>query len=233
MFYHNHAFLSKSQVKTTLIIKSLCSNLQPRKVYLQLAVCLQHEFHQDPGFISKMVEILDMLLLTESDLAELRSELKSMNYIEESENRENIRLFETLYQTWTYNPVSTLTLCFLCQQYHLAYNIIYSFGELSIQVSFLLQITKLINLLESPIFVSLRLQLLEGQQYPYLLKSMYGLMMLLPQGKAFNVIKHRLKNIHMLSHNTASPLLVQQVKYQVDLETLLSVYQGNSLRTNE
>lgn len=94
----------------------------------------------------------------------------------------------------------------------------YSFsksGEIDLEVETLVQIAKLIQLLESPIFVcntsakcialwnkyiltiDLRLQLLEGEEYPYLLKSLYGLLMLLPQGKAFNVLRLRLKQIRM------------------------------------
>ena len=40
---------------------------------------------------------------------------------------------------------------------------------------------KLIQLLESPIFGYLRLQLLEPHSYCYLIKCLYGLLMLLPQ----------------------------------------------------
>lgn len=46
-----------------------------------------------------------------------------------------------------------------------------------------LQVDKLVQLLESPIFLRLRLQLLEvdSPSYPALLKSLYGILMLLPQ----------------------------------------------------
>ena len=47
-----------------------------------------------------------------------------------------------------------------------------------------MQIDKLVQLLESPIFIQLRLQLLETHA-PYhanLMKSLYGLLMLLPAG---------------------------------------------------
>lgn len=45
------------------------------------------------------------------------------------------------------------------------------------------QIDKLVQLLESPIFLHLRLQLLDvdSPSYPALLKSLYGILMLLPQ----------------------------------------------------
>lgn len=46
-----------------------------------------------------------------------------------------------------------------------------------------LKVDKLVQLLESPIFLHLRLQLLDvdSPSYPALLKSLYGILMLLPQ----------------------------------------------------
>ncbi len=48
-------------------------------------------------------------------------------------------------------------------------------------MSFLTEVDKLIQLLESPIFTYLRLQLLEPQRYAHLVKALYGLLMILPQ----------------------------------------------------
>ena len=50
-----------------------------------------------------------------------------------------------------------------------------------VTVNFLVELDKLTQLLESPIFTHLRLQLLEPQRYAYLVKALYGLLMLLPQ----------------------------------------------------
>lgn len=49
----------------------------------------------------------------------------------------------------------------------------------------LVEVDKLIQLLESPIFTYLRLQLLEPQQHAYLVKALYGLLMILPQSRAY------------------------------------------------
>ena len=65
----------------------------------------------------------------------------------------------------------------------------------------LLQIAKLVSLLESPIFtcfkyyLDLRLQLLENDGKFYLRKCYFGLMMILPQGKAFEALRNRVKNL--------------------------------------
>ena len=52
---------------------------------------------------------------------------------------------------------------------------------LQVTVNLLVELDKLTQLLESPIFTQLRLQLLEPQRYAYLIKALYGLLMLMPQ----------------------------------------------------
>ena len=66
------------------------------------------------------------------------------------------------------------------------------FGELEITVDFLKEIDKLVQLIESPIFAYLRLQLLDVQNNQDLIKSLYGLLMLLPQSEAFKLLRYRL-----------------------------------------
>lgn len=41
-------------------------------------------------------------------------------------------------------------------------------------------------------FLDLRLQLLQTPENHYLIRAMYGLLMLLPQSEAFHVLRHRL-----------------------------------------
>ncbi|DAZ98395.1 TPA: hypothetical protein N0F65_000109 [Lagenidium giganteum] len=58
-------------------------------------------------------------------------------------------------------------------------------------------IDKLVQLLESPIFIHMRLQLLEIQAdyHADLVKSLYGLLMLLPQSAAFRILRDRLASV--------------------------------------
>jgi len=63
-------------------------------------------------------------------------------------------------------------------------------------VKFLVQLDKLIRLLETPVFAYLRLQLLEPGKHTWLLKTLYGLLMLLPQqSAAFKILRTRLKTV--------------------------------------
>ncbi|KTG44814.1 hypothetical protein cypCar_00007109 [Cyprinus carpio] len=65
-------------------------------------------------------------------------------------------------------------------------------GDLEVTVDFLMEVDKLVQLIESPIFTYLRLQLLDVEHNPYLIKALYGLLMLLPQSQAFQLLSHRL-----------------------------------------
>lgn len=50
-----------------------------------------------------------------------------------------------------------------------------------LSVDMLVQIDKLVQLIESPFFSHLRVQLLDPAKYRYLYKSLYGILMVLPQ----------------------------------------------------
>ena len=81
------------------------------------------------------------------------------------------------------------------------------FSEMEVTVGFLMQIDKLVKLLESPVFLHLRLQLLDVES-PYhapLLKSCYGLLMLLPQSDAFRSLNDRLSTVCDLRDNLGTP----------------------------
>lgn len=72
-------------------------------------------------------------------------------------------------------------------------------------MSLLIQIDKLVQLLESPVFTSLRLQLLEPEKNPYLFKCLYGLLMFLPQSSAFLTLRNRLNAVSPLGFLHIAP----------------------------
>ncbi|KAJ1838176.1 hypothetical protein LPJ73_007157, partial [Coemansia sp. RSA 2703] len=102
------------------------------------------------------------------------------------QNEESHRLFVSLFRAWSYNPAACLTLCLLSQHYEIGAELITAFGQLTqdMTVSFLVQLDKLVQLIESPVFTYLRLQLLDPMQYPLLVRTLYGLLMMLPQSSA-------------------------------------------------
>ncbi|KAA8529000.1 hypothetical protein F0562_033512 [Nyssa sinensis] len=85
-------------------------------------------------------------------------------------------LFLSLYASWCHSPMAIISLCLLAQTYQHASS--------------------------TPMFAYLRLQLLEPGRYIWLLKALYGLLMLLPQqSKAFKILRTRLKTVPSYSFN--------------------------------
>ncbi|XP_028392821.1 protein VAC14 homolog [Dendronephthya gigantea] len=179
--------------KGHFIIRNLCLLLSSEDIYRTLAEILFQE--NDLKFAALMVKTLNIILLTSSELFELRHKLKELK------TKESCELFSALYKSWCHNAVATFSLCLLTQTYQHGCDLLMMFGDLEVHVDFLVQIDKLVQLIESPIFTYLRLQLLDTQNNFYLLKSLYGLLMLLPQSDAFTTLRHRLDcvpNGHLL-----------------------------------
>eukprot|EP00947_MAST-08B_sp_MAST-8B-sp1_P005184 g5184.t1 len=178
----------------SLIVRKLCILLEAERVYIAMAGILAAE--EDLQFASLIVQTLSLILLTASELADLRALLKQTNFedVAQQKGDKATAVFKTLYASWCHNPIATLSLCLLAQAYPLASALVGEFSKVEITVGFLMQADKLVQLIESPIFIQLRLQLLEmsDPQYRSLLKSLYGLLMLLPQSAAFFTLKSRL-----------------------------------------
>ncbi|KAI1277804.1 vacuolar protein 14 C-terminal Fig4p binding-domain-containing protein [Xylaria sp. FL0933] len=175
------------ETRGNLIIRQLCMNLSPERIYRTLAETIEKE--EDLEFASIMVQNLNNNLITAPELADLRKRLRNL------ETKDGQMFFVALFRSWCYNAVATFSLCLLAQAYEAAYNLLQIFAELEMTVNILIQIDKLVQLIESPVFTYLRLQLLEPEKYPYLYKCLYGLLMLLPQSSAFAALKNRLNSV--------------------------------------
>ncbi|KAG2069275.1 ARM repeat-containing protein [Suillus decipiens] len=177
------------EARGSLIIRQLCLNLNTERIYKTFAEILEKE--EDLEFASEIVQKLNMILITSPELAEFRKRLKSVETRQDGQ-----ALFTTLYRSWCHNAVAVFSLCLLAQAYEHASNLLSIFADLEITVPLLIQVDKLVQLIESPVFTYLRLQLLEPERYPYLFKCLYGLLMLLPQSTAFVSLRNRLNAVN-------------------------------------
>ncbi|RDL32459.1 ARM repeat-containing protein [Venustampulla echinocandica] len=185
------------ETRGNLIIRQLCVSLSPERIYRTLADCIEKE--DDVEFASIMVQNLNNNLITAPQLADLRKRLRNL------ETKDGQTFFVTLFRSWCYNAVATFSLCLLAQAYEQAYNLLQIFAELEMTVNMLIQIDKLVQLLESPVFTYLRLQLLEPEKHPHLYKCLYGLLMLLPQSAAFAALKNRLNSVSAIGFLHIAP----------------------------
>ncbi|XP_062552175.1 protein VAC14 homolog [Armigeres subalbatus] len=187
LFSENRMFLEN---RGTLIIRQLCRLLNAEYIYRTFAEILQEE-RSNLKFASTMVRTLNMILLTTSDLFELRNTLRDIK------SEKSASLFECLYKCWSHCAVSTLSLCLLAQCYQHVSEIVVLFADMEITVEFLVEIDKLVQLIESPIFASLRLALVshtnDNADAQHLSRALYGILMLIPQTEAFHLLRNRLQ----------------------------------------
>lgn len=185
------------ETRGNLIIRQLCVSLSAERIYRTLANCIERE--EDVEFASIMVQNLNNNLLTAPELSDLRKRLRNL------ETKDGQTFFVALFRSWCYNAVATFSLCLLAQAYEQAYHLLQIFAELEMTVNILIQIDKLVQLLESPVFTYLRLQLLEPDRFPHLYKCLYGLLMLLPQSSAFAALKNRLNSVSSIGYLHTAP----------------------------
>lgn len=201
---HNGAL---TRHKIEFIIRKLCVTLNSEKIFKTLSEVLVTLENLNLDFMDLMTVTLNNILLTTQELSSFRKKLKNLDIYK----LEDWSLFATLFQSWCHNAPSALSLCLLTSNYELAFLIIKNLCEQEISFQLLTQLDILVQLLESPIFVKLRLQLLEPEKNPYLYKTLYGLLMILPQSSTFTSLKNRLSSVsHVtgLSAPTAATISV-------------------------
>ena len=109
------------ETKGSFIIRQLCVLLSSEDIYRSMSELLVLE--ENLKFATIMVETLSTILLTSSELFELRNKLKELG------SSESCQLYCCLYQTWCHSQVSTLSLCLLSGCYSHAGDIVRLIGD--------------------------------------------------------------------------------------------------------
>jgi vacuole morphology and inheritance protein 14 len=115
----------------SLIIRKLCVLLDSSSIYIRLAAVLNEK--SDLEFVSIMVQSLNLILLTATELAPLRLVLKGAFQADAAPNDKKV--FDDLFACWSHSPVSTFSLCLLAQAYDLSSALIDRFAEVDVTVS--------------------------------------------------------------------------------------------------
>eukprot|EP00090_Calanus_glacialis_P024131 TRINITY_DN37461_c0_g1_i1.p1 TRINITY_DN37461_c0_g1~~TRINITY_DN37461_c0_g1_i1.p1 ORF type:complete len:694 (-),score=252.55 TRINITY_DN37461_c0_g1_i1:136-2217(-) len=207
------------EAKGSFIIRQLCVLLSSEDIYRSISELLVLE--DNLKFARLMVETLSTILLTSSELFELRTKLKELN------SKDSCHLFCCLYQTWCHSQIATVALCLLAGCYGHAGDLIRLIGEQEVTVEMLTELDRLVQLLESPIFTFLRMELLDGDNE--LISALYGLLMLLPQSEAFSLVKGRLACVPHVQkqdkHRDARKSKKKKFMDEIDFPSLLEHFQ--------
>lgn len=173
------------KARANFIMRQLCARLSPERIYRVISPIL--DSCDDRVFVRMMIQILSTNLITAPEVESLRRKLR---------NGDDGMFFNALFKSWCPNAISVISLCLVSENYEMAYSVLQAFVNYELSLNDLIQLDILVQLLESPAFTRLRLQLLEQQRYPFLQKSLYGILMILPQSKAFDMLNRRLNSVN-------------------------------------
>ena len=85
--------------------------------------------------------------------------------------------------------------CIITEYYELSWNLILNLIKIKFDDDYYIYLSEFVQLLENSQSNSIRMLLLNPQHNIYLAKTLYGILMLLPQGKAYNILSNRLYSI--------------------------------------
>eukprot|EP00002_Diphylleia_rotans_P040980 TRINITY_DN985_c0_g3_i1.p1 TRINITY_DN985_c0_g3~~TRINITY_DN985_c0_g3_i1.p1 ORF type:complete len:810 (-),score=140.71 TRINITY_DN985_c0_g3_i1:412-2841(-) len=208
-FFRTNPALLRS--RGNIIIERIAVTIDQETIFRLFSAKLENE--TDYAFAANMSQTLHVIILTSPELYELRTKVKNFFTLQ---NRE---LFTILYKSCCHSPVSVFSLCLLGQAYEHACTLLSKFAEFEVTLDFLLELDKLIMLLETPVFSYIRLQLLEPSRHPNLYKCLYGVLMMIPQSSAFEILKARLTSMagvgafHILPASATKQRLAKQVSH--------------------
>ncbi|ETN81177.1 HEAT repeat protein [Necator americanus] len=198
-----------------LIIRQLCLLMEPAHIYRALCVLLLRE--QSITFIQNVVSMLHGVLLTATELFILRDQLRML------EGKDSISLFECVFRCWCHRPIALLGLCLLSQNYAQAAEIAMMLSkvtvlallktssflsffcprhpqlEVDMTLDVLVEIDKLVNMIESPVLAYVRMDLLSACHQRSLSTVLSALLMLMPQSDAFHTLHKRLQAVPALT----------------------------------
>lgn len=149
--------------------------------------------HSKEKFFPKIVQNFNLLLIFEENFKFLRDLLKAVKYQRASEKE--LTLYKEVFSIWIYHDLSFFSLCILSGNYRQAYEtLVENFTDEPSERD-LLQLSEFVKTLELPYLSYIRVDLLDLKKNFYLYKSLQTVLMILPQGEFFDLLKNRLKCI--------------------------------------
>lgn len=176
----------------------------------------ERPFSDDLEFVSSFVQQMCHVLLNAEEAKPLRDTLcdcvGSMQTTTNNDPKDlrRVRLFHILLQSFSHSVVATVSLCLWGGAYRTAATFLESINELDINLMFLLELDKLVEQLEKPLFRHVHIRMLEKNEDStaegsgaMLFKTLKYILMILPQSTCFSVLKDRLVGISRFRQSTS------------------------------
>lgn len=198
----------------------------PEKLFLKIAEILPT--HRDVRFVCKVVVILQTMLLTLQEFLPLRQLLRATF----DDERTQVT-FSKLFVCWSYDPVAAIGLCLLTSAFNEAFDLVSNLGESEVTAHTLVQLDRMAQLIESPVFCFLRTGLLRPRRNAALVRALFGIQMILPQhSQPSQALHHRLQcapTICALSDKEEGPSTIVHPSW----DALLKQYKATQIRVAE
>lgn len=174
-----------------LIIKELIRSIDVEDLFEEIANNLLNQ--NDIYFVMRMINMLNKFLIQEDEANSIRNILSKFG-----NEGKNPKYFEKLYTLWSFNPFCTLILVLISNSFELGYFLIMYLSQMKFKTEDYIELSQVVQVFESSIFNHVRIKLLKPQKYSYLIKTLYAVLLLLPQGQAFEALSSRLKCLQII-----------------------------------
>ena len=141
-------------------------------------------------FAEKMVCELTELLLENDNLSSFRVTFKELE--------QNEMLFSRLYSIWVIDPISFLILSIATEKFELAFNIIKNLKNIEFNDDIFNKLVKVVKSFEKNDYKFFCDKLLSPSKNIFFIKTLFGILMILPQGVAFDFLNEKLSNVETL-----------------------------------
>ena len=210
--------ISKDNNIILLMFKKL-EKLDIKKIFSLFSDCLNNS--KDYSFISQIDAYLNNYLITSPRAEDL---LNSFILYGKEKIPEQKPFYEKIYKIFAYNPMCLLLFSIITEYYELSWNLLLNFMKIKLDDDFYIYLIEFVQLLENSQSNHIRMLLLHPHDNIYLAKTLYGILMLLPQGKAFNILSDRLYSIKGLFKSMKEYYNGLEEKKNEDVDYFINIF---------
>lgn len=179
-----------------------------------------NEYSSNLEFVSAFVQQMNHVLFFTAETEPLREKIRdcigqAKGISEKSRQRK--RLFHILLHSFSHNLASTVSLCLLGGAFRTASLFLRHIDPLDINLVFLVELDKLVEMLERPLFRHLHLRMLESDADPtaegsgtMLFQTLKSLLMLVPQSTCYRILRDRLSTVSRFRQSALAVVPMQE-----------------------
>lgn len=135
---------------------------------------------------------LNNFLIFSSRAKELKESITSI--INDETNKDS-PLFEKIFTIFSINPMCIINFCIYMELCEIGWELILNIKKINLDDDYYKYLAIFVQAIDNKMWNDIRMRLLFPNKNIYFIKCLYGILMLLPQGKAFNILSERLYSI--------------------------------------